>query len=180
MELQQYNNIVPTSLPSVALKTKFKLPKEPGIYFVIWMEQILYIGRSENIFKRWQGHHRYQQILEDHPGSHIAWIVCSEMSLLPVIENALIDKFQPPINWSDVQKYTPRQRYREGRKPFRGEAKKRRNVILTEKNYQGLQAIAEALGKPSRSEAIEYLAEEKYKELQALRKSQLPPTHNAA
>ncbi len=75
---------------------------------------------------------------------------------------------------------------KEGRKPFRGEAKKRRNVILTEKNYQGLSAIAAALGLPSRSEAIEYLAEEKYKELQArgmatfTEHPKTTPTHNAA
>lgn len=67
---------------------------------------------------------------------------------------------------------------KEGRKPFRGETKKRLNLTISRKNIDTLEAIAEALGLPSRSEVVEYLAEKEFKELQDLGKS--PSTHSAA
>lgn len=92
------NEIVPNVLPSVTLDTRTMLPKQPGIYFVIEDEQILYIGRSENIYLRWLQHHKYLELKENNSGSRIAWLICSEIFLLNDIERALIHKFKPILN----------------------------------------------------------------------------------
>lgn len=50
-------------LPSVKLLDQAKLPEIAGIYFAIDSnKRILYIGKAQNIHKRWLNHHRYEQL----------------------------------------------------------------------------------------------------------------------
>lgn len=91
-------SIAPTALPSVLLTARKDLPTIPCIYFAIdSQENVQYIGRTTNLQQRWVGHHRTKQ-LEKMKGVRIAYLSIDDISLLPSIEQALIDWFKPPLN----------------------------------------------------------------------------------
>ncbi|WP_163668968.1 helix-turn-helix domain-containing protein [Adonisia turfae] len=84
-------------LPSVALANKNQLPKTPSIYFAIDSEgTVQYIGRSENLNRRWLNHHRHDQFVKMN-GVKIAYIDCPT-ELLSEVESALIEWFKPALN----------------------------------------------------------------------------------
>ena len=86
------------SLPSLPLAHRKHLPECPGIYFAIDSQGIIYyIGRSVNLNQRWTQHHRTKQ-LQQHSEIKIAYLEVSEIFLLPKIEEALIEWFNPPLN----------------------------------------------------------------------------------
>jgi excinuclease UvrABC nuclease subunit len=89
--------INPLALPSLPLANRSTLPSCPAVYFVLEGDRVLYIGRSRNLQQRWIAHHRYSQ-LQGFNNVRIAWLECSEPSLLPEIETALIEYFQPSLN----------------------------------------------------------------------------------
>ena len=92
------NAINPLLLPSVALGNRSCLPNTPCIYFAIdSLGQIQYIGRSINPCQRWNGHHRYNELSEMR-GVKIAYFSVDSAELLPSIESALIQWFDPPLN----------------------------------------------------------------------------------
>jgi len=87
----------PAALPSVALADRRSLPAEPCIYFAIDGQGVVqYIGRSVNISKRWENHHRYRA-LSPMQGARIAYMHV-DVDLLPQVESALIEWFNPPLN----------------------------------------------------------------------------------
>lgn len=85
------------ALPSLPLTSRSTLPTCPAVYFVLSDDHVLYIGRSCNLQQRWVTHHRYSQLKEIN-NARIAWLECSDSSLLPEIEAALIEHFQPSLN----------------------------------------------------------------------------------
>ena len=88
----------PLALPSLPLTEKQNLPRLPAIYFALGnSDEILYIGRSKNLAARWNVHHRYTE-LKTIGNVRIAWLHCSDESLLSEIEEALIKYFVPPLN----------------------------------------------------------------------------------
>lgn len=55
------------NLPFVSLSNKSNLPKCSGIYFVLnQKKEVLYVGKSINLFYRWRDHHRFEQLSEIH------------------------------------------------------------------------------------------------------------------
>jgi predicted GIY-YIG superfamily endonuclease len=104
-----------SKLPSIYLLEKDNLPKCAAIYFVSDSKtQILYIGRTVNLFERWRVHHRFKQLkrLNKKDRISISWMVCSnDINLLSTLENELINLYKPPLNWSKVispiRKITP-------------------------------------------------------------------------
>lgn len=87
-----------STLPSVTLERRCELPQESGIYFAIDTENVVqYIGLSKNIQRRWLQHHRYD-VLATIDGVRIAYLLVSDVTLLPEIEAALIEWFQPILN----------------------------------------------------------------------------------
>lgn len=87
----------PLALPSLPLTDRSQLPVCPAVYFALDGDRVLYIGRSVNLQQRWITHHRYSQ-LKGLNNVRIAWLECSDPSLLPEIEVALIEYFQPSLN----------------------------------------------------------------------------------
>jgi hypothetical protein len=87
----------PLALPSLPLTDRSQLPVCPAVYFALDGDRVLYIGRSVNLQQRWITHHRYSQ-LKGLNNVRIAWLECSDPSLLPEIEAALIEYFQPSLN----------------------------------------------------------------------------------
>jgi hypothetical protein len=87
----------PLALPSLLLTDRSQLPVCPAVYFALDGDHVLYIGRSGNLQQRWMTHHRYNQ-LKGFNNVRIAWLECSDTNLLPEIEAALIEYFQPSLN----------------------------------------------------------------------------------
>ena len=86
-----------SSLPSVPLCDRKQLPATSGIYFALSGGTVQYIGRSVNIRQRWADHHQTGE-LEKAGNVRIAYLAVSDPALLPAIETALIEFFNPPLN----------------------------------------------------------------------------------
>ncbi len=96
--IEKLLQVNPLTLPSLPLTEKQNLPGLPAIYFALGnSDEILYIGRSKNLAARWNVHHRYTE-LKTIGNVRIAWLHCSDESLLSQIEEALIKSFVPPLN----------------------------------------------------------------------------------
>jgi hypothetical protein len=96
-------NIDISALPSLPLANRSGLPTCPAVYFALEGDRVLYVGRASNLQQRWTTHHRYSQ-LKGINNVRIAWLECSDPSLLPEIEVALIEYFQPSLNGEPVQR----------------------------------------------------------------------------
>lgn len=108
--MQQLLEINPLTLPSLPLTERHKLPNLPAVYFAIAEAgEVLYIGRSKKLVARWAVHHRYVE-LKTIGNVRIAWLHCSDESLLPEIEGALIKYFIPTLNSTPNQHRKPRQK----------------------------------------------------------------------
>jgi hypothetical protein len=85
------------TLPFVTLADRTLLPNTSGIYFAIASDNsIQYIGKSINLWSRWQQHHRLKQ-LQQLTEIRIAWLECPS-ELLDSVEAALIQHLQPQLN----------------------------------------------------------------------------------
>lgn len=99
------------NLPKVSWQTRDLLPSYSGIYYVVDEKGIIwYIGKSKNIFSRWQGksHHRHLDIHnKKHKNFHI---YCEKVDLfeLDQREKQQIRKFDPHLNDSSVKIQTKR------------------------------------------------------------------------
>ncbi|MDJ0716911.1 MAG: GIY-YIG nuclease family protein [Prochloraceae cyanobacterium] len=91
-----------TTLPTLHLRDKEKLPEKSGIYFALDSLGIVqYIGKANNLKNRWNNHHRENQLkgLND---IKIAYLEVSDPSLLTEIEKSLINRFKPGLNGTIV------------------------------------------------------------------------------
>lgn len=87
-----------STLPSLPLSEKGKLPSYAAIYFALSSYgRVLYIGRSINIQERLRGHHRLP-ILKAFGNVSIAWLKENNSLALQRIEATLIEYFNPPLN----------------------------------------------------------------------------------
>lgn len=100
------NNFSLSELPSVYLLERDKLPNCASIYFVSDSQgQVLYVGRTVNLVKRWREHHRFNQLkrLNRKNRISISWLTCSnDINILSNLENEFIKLYKPPLNWSKV------------------------------------------------------------------------------
>ncbi len=54
-----------SSIPSLHITERAKLPSTPGIYFVYTPDhKLLYLGKADNLRTRWNSHHKYQYFIE--------------------------------------------------------------------------------------------------------------------
>lgn len=131
-------DINPLTLPSVSLEERSQLPTTPCIYFAIDSQGIIqYIGRSVNPCQRWVRHHRLQQ-LEQMDSVRLAWLEVSEPILLPAIESALIEYFEPFLNERPIYQLSPQP---QSKYPIRW----RLRVLMAEKNISNKE-LAEISG----------------------------------
>lgn len=87
-----------SSLPWLPLEARSSFPRQPAIYFAIDSQNnVQYVGRSINPKQRWTQHHRYEDLTAIGQ-VRIAYLFVEAIELLPAIEAALIDWFDPPLN----------------------------------------------------------------------------------
>lgn len=92
------------SIPFDNLKLTKSLPDIPAIYFAAGQmcckTEIFYIGKTENLRKRWCNHHRHSDLVVIQAIGievFVYWMQC-ECDRLTEIEESLITKFTPPLN----------------------------------------------------------------------------------
>jgi hypothetical protein len=93
------------SLPCLPLEEKASFPDTPGIYIAIdSLGDIQYIGRANNIKKRWLNHHKYSDLLKL-GNIRIHYKVIEDEKNLTLAEKQLIKHFQPPLNnvWHGIK-----------------------------------------------------------------------------
>jgi excinuclease UvrABC nuclease subunit len=93
--------------PSVSLKSRLLLPKQPGVYYAVsWLKpwQPLYIGMSGSLHKRWnnhsQPHHKIWK-LSKYPWVKLHYKQTSTRAKAAELESYEIRWYQPPLNGRD-------------------------------------------------------------------------------
>jgi len=82
------------------------LPDEPGLYCVMtWSNEIIYVGQTRSLYRRWQSHHRLKQVLKF---SDTRIFYCTHQSAEPELQTLeqwlieeeanLIAELRPPLN----------------------------------------------------------------------------------
>jgi hypothetical protein len=80
-----------SSIPSLHITERSKLPTRPGIYFVYTpSHKLLYIGKADNLRTRWNSHHKYQEFIEQSMECRIGYFTFDSIDSL----NDTIEKFQ--------------------------------------------------------------------------------------
>jgi hypothetical protein len=92
-----------TGLPCLSIEERNNLPQCPAVYLVLECESVIYIGRAKNLLQRWRGHHRLYELQQLSSSIRIAWLQCSDATLLSAIESALITQWKPRLNRARVK-----------------------------------------------------------------------------
>lgn len=146
------SEIDPLALPSLPLGERSHLPNCPAIYFVMQGECVLYIGQTVNLTLRLATHNRLKQFAKMVGNIRIAWLECSDTTLLRKVEAALIEQFQPELNRRERKK--------------RAFPSKRVHVTLPDKAFDALQRWADDQGRPV-ANLVAYLVEKAVEEAEA-------------
>ena len=85
-------------LPSKPITKLKELPQDAGIYYIMALGIVLYVGKTKNLRNRWKSsHHRYQQFRVLHPFGRLHYRVLTA-DKIHVYEKLEITKFQPKWN----------------------------------------------------------------------------------
>ena len=94
-------------LPSINLLNRDKLPQRAGIYFAKKKKKrLLYVGKAQNLYKRWLNHHRFDQLEKINQRNTITlkWYECeNKEEILTSLENYFIETYFPELNQTKVK-----------------------------------------------------------------------------
>jgi hypothetical protein len=93
----------PVEFPSVGINQLYKLPQYGGVYFAMQGGDVLYIGQSVNIRKRWIGHHKRDQ-LSVYPDIRVHYAKSDGRSLYQQ-ESEWLNYCRPPLNTAGPRYY---------------------------------------------------------------------------
>lgn len=80
-----------SSIPSLHITERAKLPPTSGIYFVYTPDHnLLYIGKADNLRTRWNSHHKYQYFIESSMECRIGYFSINSIDKL----NEIIEEFK--------------------------------------------------------------------------------------
>jgi hypothetical protein len=85
------------SMPSMLVSDRSKLPQDSAIYFVWNEQQLLYIGKTVNLRRRFSQHHRLADFALAGAETRISWLPATVQNLA-VFERSLIEELEPEIN----------------------------------------------------------------------------------
>lgn len=78
------------SIPNVKIIERYKLPPQPAIYFVYTPDhRLLYLGKADNLQKRWNSHHRYQSFIETSVDCRIGYFTLENSEALDEVVEEL-------------------------------------------------------------------------------------------
>ena len=77
-----------------------QLPRIYGVYFILENGEPVYIGKSKDIWARWNtsGHHKLP-VIKELPSADIGWIACRQEALYS-LEKHFLKRFEPRLNGS--------------------------------------------------------------------------------
>ena len=89
-----------SSIPSLHITERVKLPKLPGVYFVYTLDhKLLHIGKADNLRTRWNSHHKYQYFIETSMECRIGYFTFDSIDNL----NTTIEEFESePIKTTET------------------------------------------------------------------------------
>lgn len=92
-----------STLPNIKLADRQRLPESSGIYFVISLDLVLYVGLATNIRNRWQNHHRLPQLqaVNKRNEVNLFWLSCTQNQLKD-LERQYIEYYRPALNQTKV------------------------------------------------------------------------------
>lgn len=92
-----------STLPNLKLSERQQLPECPAIYFAVSRTQVLYVGLATNLKRRWQGHHRLQQLeaINNRAEVTLFWLSCPPHQL-QALEQQYIEHYCPTFNQTRV------------------------------------------------------------------------------
>ncbi|MEH2214662.1 hypothetical protein [Nostoc sp.] len=90
-----------SSLPSLPLADRNKLPAISAIYLVWSSNRLLYIGKTVNLKSRFLQHHRILQFVEAGTDTRIGWFPVA-VDGLTYVEDSLIELLEPEFNGEAV------------------------------------------------------------------------------
>lgn len=98
MVLQEFS-----TLPSLKLLERQRLPECSAIYFAIARDQVLYVGLATNLRNRWQNHHRLPQLEAVNKLCEVKlfWLGCAQNQLND-LEHQYIEHYCPTLNQTKV------------------------------------------------------------------------------
>lgn len=83
-------------LPWVSTDELDLLPEDPGVYFVMSAGKVIYVGKAQNLMRRWMSHHRLDQVrLVGDADIHYAVVAVEDVGMLEV---EMIELFSPLLN----------------------------------------------------------------------------------
>jgi DNA-binding XRE family transcriptional regulator len=87
-------------MPHLPLALAKNLPSLPGVYVVYHREDVLYIGKTRDLHRRWKAHHRRYQLTMFGDDVEIAWHAMPDSDALTrtLYERSLITTFAPRLN----------------------------------------------------------------------------------
>jgi predicted GIY-YIG superfamily endonuclease len=79
------------AVPNVKVIERSKLPPSPAVYIVFSPDKkLLYIGKADNLQKRWSNHHKYQHFMETSLDCRIGYFTLDSIDNL----NEITEEFQ--------------------------------------------------------------------------------------
>ena len=96
----------PLYLPSKSIVEKKSLPKCSCVYFIRQKNEIVYVGRTNNLYERFRSHHKVKQIKnidiiswDEVKNSYmISWVEVKDLCEAYNLEGFFIDKFKRGLN----------------------------------------------------------------------------------
>lgn len=94
------------SFPSKPFAHRKKLSRCSCLYFVLAQEEVLYIGKTNDLRNRWGAHQRIVDLL-DIEDAKIFWLEINDPVVLSDLETQFIRKFKPKFNRAAINKSKP-------------------------------------------------------------------------
>ena len=85
------------SMPSTLVSDRNKLPQERAIYFVWNEEQLLYIGKTDNLRDRFSNHPKLPNFVLAGIETRVSWLPATDDNLA-AFESSLIEELEPEFN----------------------------------------------------------------------------------
>lgn len=87
-------------MPHGPLADLTNLPAFPGVYIVYYWAEVLYVGKTRNLQRRWRRHHRRDQFASYGRNVALAWLPLPDSTPLTraTYENLLRATFKPQLN----------------------------------------------------------------------------------
>ncbi|MDX1976377.1 MAG: GIY-YIG nuclease family protein [Pseudanabaenaceae cyanobacterium bins.68] len=85
-------------LPAKSVNHLEELPKAPGIYYITACWMVFYVGKSQNLRRRWQSHHRLRQFIGLQPFGRLHYRLMP-LEQIHAYELAEIERLKPAWNY---------------------------------------------------------------------------------